>query len=426
MILEITLFGLLVATLTSALSAFFLSLALGSVAFLGITILSALTSPKERSFYALLGGAAAVVALSLSLAGLRAGGVLSTLLVGAAFSAAAGTITAGIALAARRSFVGLRAARAARAAALHAAHLDRAKLLEEGKTRFLAGDDLRAEVTEAEASLERLRAALRSLEDVRRDLTEKLAAASAVPDAPPISSDYARLRDEVDVKLDLGRRILAAAEVAAFRLACFEPIRRLLRRRPQEATLGLSRAATASELEERIGRAGEDIKAFLGEIEDARAALESLEASAPRRPPPPSLEPLDPDAPPDANASVPAPPDPLARARAEIAAIESAYRAVLERVHVVRLRLATRAGMEQVASAAGAVSESARTVGLDEGDLRLLLQEVARAESAMTISTPDGADVRALTDALVRSAEALDRNDAASLDELLKAMREMD
>jgi hypothetical protein len=82
--------------------------------------------------------------------------------------------------------------------------------------------------------------------------------------------------------------------------------------------------------------------------------------------------------------------------------------------------------MEQVASAAGAVSESARTMGLDEGDLGLLLQEVARAESAMTISTPDGADVRALTDALARSADALDRNDAASLDELLKAMREMD
>jgi hypothetical protein len=437
MILEVTLFGLLVATLTSALSAFFLAVALGSVAFISVTILSALTAPKERSFYALLGGAAAVLALSLSLAGLRAGGVLSTILVGAAFSSAVGAVTACLALAARRSAVSLRAARAARAAALEAAHLDRAKLLEEGKTRFLSGDDLRAEVAEAEASLDRLRTALQSLEDVRLDLTEKLAAGAAAPDAaaPPISNDYARLRDEVDVKINLGRRILAAAELAAFHLACFEPIRRLLRRRPQEATLGLSRAATASELEERIGRAGEDIKGFVGEIEDARAALAALEA---RRPPPlssapltapPALALLDPDAPaapPEANAAAPAPPDPLGRARSEIDAIESAYRAVLERMHVVRLRLATRAGMEQVASAAGAVSESARTMGLDESDLGLLLQEVARAESAMTISTPDGADVRALTDALARSADALDRNDAASLDELLKAMREMD
>jgi hypothetical protein len=180
--------------------------------------------------------------------------------------------------------------------------------------------------------------------------------------------------------------------------------------------VGLSRAATAAELEERIDRCTEEIKAFLGEVAEARASLSVLEE---RRPKASAASPLGDGAP---SGSV----DPLDRARTEVDAVESAYRAVLERTHVIRLRLATRAGMEQVASAAGALSESARTMGLDESELQKLLQEVARAESAMTVSAPDGADVRALTDALARSADAVDRNDTASLDELLKAMREMD
>jgi hypothetical protein len=65
---------------------------------------------------------------------------------------------------------------------------------------------------------------------------------------------------------------------------------------------------------------------------------------------------------------------------------------------------------------------------VDEGDLRLLLGEVARAESAMSITAPPDEDVRALTEALARSAAALDQageGDSASLDDLVKAMREI-
>ena len=51
----------------------------------------------------------------------------------------------------------------------------------------------------------------------------------------------------------------------------------------------------------------------------------------------------------------------------------------------LRRRLATRQAMEQVASAAGSLSESARTMGLDESDLQRLVQEVARAESAVAL-----------------------------------------
>jgi hypothetical protein len=195
--------------------------------------------------------------------------------------------------------------------------------------------------------------------------------------------------------------------VSAFRLACFEPLRRLLRRRPHEATAGLSKARTAAELEACIGRCVEDIQSFLGELDGARAVLDALSSVRPSG--------LTED-----NGG-----DPLPRARAEVDAVGAAYHAVLERAGMVRMRLAARTGMEQVASAAGAVSESARTMGLDEGELKLLLDEVARADMAMAITSPGGAELRALSDALARSTAALARNDATSLDELVRAMREL-
>ncbi len=430
--IEVSVFGWLIATLASAASVAFLLLALGSAAFVALTAASALEQrfaeqasralepgpwdpPRVRRTALIAGALWGLLAFTLGAAGLRVGGFVVTGLVLAAGSIA----TFGAAVLA--TLLGLRAvaaivqARGRRLAALRKAEREQARLLEASRRRYLEGADLREQVSDAEAALLRLRAALRSLEDMKVELDVKLEAleAAGIKEGSPearAAADYARLRDAIRAKLDLGERVLSAAEVAVFRLTCFEPLRRLLRRRPQEATAGLARARTASELDACAGRSIAEIQAFVGELEGGRAVLGALSTRRPEACPEGS------------------PDDPLKRARAEIDAVEAAYWAVLDRAGVVRSRLAARARVEQMTQAVGALSESARGLGVDEGDLRLLLGEVARAESAMLITAPPDEDVRALTEALARSAAALDQageGDSASLDDLVKAMREI-
>lgn len=440
--IEVALFGWLIATLASAASVFFLVMALGSAAFLALVAARALEErfaheasrsleagpwdpPRVRRAVLIAGGFWALVALGFGVAGLRVGGAFLTgVVIGAGSLAVFGAAALGTLLGLRGVSV-LVVARRRRIAMLRDAEKERARLLDESRRRHLEGADIREQVADAEGALLRLRAALRSLKDMKLALDEKLEAISNsannngdtntnintnTKNTKSMADEYARLRDAIGAKLDLGARILSAAEIAVFRLACFEPLRRLLRRRPHEATAGLSRARTASELAACIDRAIDEIQTFLGELDGGRAVLDAL---ADRRP----------------EASVEgASDDPLKLARAEIDAVEAAYHAVLERAGVVRAKILARAGMEQVTRAVGALSESARGTALDDGELRLLLDEVARAESAMSITAPSNGDVRGLTEALVRSAAALDTagaGDSVSLDELVKAMREI-
>jgi hypothetical protein len=269
--IEVSVFGWLIATLASAASVVFLLLALGSAAFVALTAASALEQrfaeqasralepgpwdpPRVRRTALIAGALWALLAFALGAAGLRVGGfvVLTSLVL------AAGSI-ATFGAAALATLLGLRAvaaivhARGRRLAALHKAEREQARLLEESRRRYLEGADLREQVADAEAALLRLRAALRSLEDMKVELDVKLEAleAAGIKEGSPearAAADYARLRDAIRAKLDLGERVLSAAEVAVFRLACFEPLRRLLRRRPQEATSGLARVRTGGPL----------------------------------------------------------------------------------------------------------------------------------------------------------------------------------
>jgi hypothetical protein len=429
---EVSLFGWLIATLASAASVLFLLIALLSAAFVALVAAAALEErfaeqaarslepspwdpPRVRRAALIAGGFWALFGLGFGVAGVRVGGAFLTgFVIGAGSLAVFGFAVLGT-LVGLRGVAALAGARQRRLEAARKAEKERARLLDASRRRHLEGADIREQVADAEAALLRLRAALRSLEDMKVDLDVKLEvleASGLKQNSPEASaaSEYARLRDAVGAKVDVGERVLVAAELAVFRLACFEPLRRLLRRRPHEATSGLSRARTASELEACVSRSIAEIEAFLGELDGGRAVLDALSARRPAASAPGVSD------------------DPLKLARAEINAVEAAYRAVLDRAGVVRARLAARAGMEQVTQAVGALSSSARGVGLAEGDLRLLLDEVAKAESAMSITAPSDGDVRALTEALARSAAALDGasgGDSASLDELMKAMREI-
>jgi hypothetical protein len=405
---EVWLFGRLLATLASAFAVVMVIVALTSITYLAYTLSPVVRIPGADRSARRLGIFIAAGAFLLAIAGLRVGApgtgeLVPTLTVAVAAAAALGSTAAFATLGAARAALALIASRSRRAAEIAARRAGEAKRLAEAKRAFLEGDDLRAQLAEADAAVARLRAALANLAITRDELDARLGKLDQAGAAGDLGSELRRARDEVAAKLDLGEKILHAAEAAAFRIAVGAPIARLLRRRPRVAE-GLA-DTDPKLLPARLGGAAALIDAFLRRAADAHAELATLE---PRRP-----------------SGVEGPDDPLPYAQRDLEAVESAFRAVRERLDVVRMRLAAQAELDAVASAAGEVSEKVRASGLPAGDLQDLVDEVMRAESAIVMATPTDLDPRALAETLTRGTAALGGHDGASLDELLKALREL-
>ena len=362
-----------------------------------------------------LGIAVALLTVGLAAVGLRigAGGsggeIIPTFAVAIAAATALGSSTACALLATARGLTALGAGRRRRVAVLAAGRHEGARRLEAGKRRRLEGGDLVDEIADADAALERLKTALGGLTAARDGLVEKLRALDHAP-ITPLGVEIRHAHDEIATKLELGARVLFAAESAAFRLACNEPLRRLARRRPSEATLGLEHlesaaSASSSEILARLDPAASALRVFLKDIAAARSALHALTARRPAAILPGSEE------------------DPWTLADNDLTALRGAFQAVLERVEVVQVRHTARATIAEVAEAAGAVAKSARSRGEGQSELEALAAEVTRAEAAAIMATPIESDAKALTAALARSTAALTRSDGASLDELLAALR---
>jgi hypothetical protein len=413
--IEIWLFGWLVATLPSGLSLVLLLVALTSVTFLATTLAPVLGAGGKGAWGArALGIASAVGALGAGLLGLRVGGLgtggelIPTLAVSVAMAASCGASAAFAALCTRAAVARLGASQVKRHVALAGVRTRETRQLEASRRAFFAGEDLLAEVADAEASLARLGVALDKLDVTHRVVLERLEALDGAGHAGDLGRELRRTRDEVATKLDLGRRILGAAAAAAFRLSCSATLRGLLRRRPHDVTQGITPSAgTAAATTAALAMVA-SLDDFLVDVERARGTLQGLSS---RRPPRSDHE--DPDD------------DPQALAMQDLEAIETAYTAVRDRLAVVVVRLGARADMEAVASAAGEVSHKARAAGIPASDLQELVSEVARAETAILLVTPAELDGRSLTDALSRSAAALGGNDGASLDALLRALHEL-
>ncbi|WP_437480794.1 hypothetical protein WME75_36305 [Sorangium sp. So ce1014] len=425
--IDVSLLGWLLVTLTSPLSLVLLIVALGSVAYLGVTALGA--APPQRGARA-VGTGAAACALAAGMLGLRVGAgaaaAVPTAAVGLAAAAALGATAACAWTFGARGAAALGAARARRSAAALRAGDERRRRLAASQRAYVEGDDLAAETAAADAAVERLRAAVEALADARDVIEARRDAArggGAIgdgdgdehgaqggrgseqrPEASALAEDLARACDEAALKGSMGERVLAAAEAAALRVACNAPLRRLLRRRPREALQALAALGAGA-----VAPAAASIEAFLGEVRAARAEVAEI---AERRAPGGAT---------DAGAEE----SPAAVALGELAAMESAYGALLERLRLSELHASTRASVEQVESAAGALSVAARAAAVDPAALGALVTEVARAESAVAIAAPEAGGSRALAEALAAGSLALDRSDATSLSELIAALREL-
>ncbi|WP_437741359.1 hypothetical protein WME73_38880 [Sorangium sp. So ce302] len=417
--IDVSLLGWLLVTLTSPLALVLLLAALGSVAYLGVTALEA--APRQRGARA-VGTGAAACALAAGMVGLRvgagAGAAVPTAAVGIAAAAALGATAACAWTFGARAAAALGAARARRSAAALRAGDERRRLLAASQRAYAEGDDLAAETAAADDAVARLRAAVGALTGARAALEAKRAGAQDAPpseerpEASALAEDLARACDEAALKLSMGQRVLAAAEAAALRIACNAPLRRLLRRRPREATQALATLGAGA-----LAPAAASIEAFLGEVRAARAeVVEIAERRAPGAP----------GAPGEDGATGPEGAEgPAALALRELAAMESAYGALLERLRLAELHASARASVEQVESAAGALSATARAAAIDPGAIGALVTEIARAESAVAAAAPEAGGSRALAEALAAGSVALDRSDATSLAELIAALREL-
>jgi hypothetical protein len=343
------------------------------------------------------------------------GELVPTLALAVVVAATSGATAAFALLGAGAATARLSAASARRQAEALQARTRAHQRLEASQRAFFEGEDILAEVEGAEAALSRLGAALDKLAAMLALVEERLGVLDDAARAGDLGRELALTRDEVKTRIDLGRRIHGAARAASFQLACSAPIRRLLRRRPKDLAQGIHTAAAAPAAVARVGAAVAAIEEFLGEVEGARAALAVLELRRLQR-----LELGD-----DAADRDTTPEDAWALAMRDLAAIEGAYQAVQERLRVMAVRLDARAGMEVVQSAAGEVSAQARASGIPAAELQGLVDDVARAESAIRMASPPELDARALIDALSRSATAVGGHDGASLDDLLRALNEI-
>ncbi|XYH95789.1 hypothetical protein ACMHYB_49685 [Sorangium sp. So ce1128] len=455
--IDVSLLGWLVVTLTSPLSLVLLLVALGAAAYVGVTALEA--APPQRGARA-VGTGAAACALAAGMVGLRvgagAGAVVPTAAVGIAAAAALGTTAACAWTFGARGAAALGAARDRRRAAALRAGDERRRLLAASQRAYIEGDDLSAETAAADAAVERLRAAVEALADTRAALQAKRDAARGgggagdeggageggamdgpqaeqrPAEASALAEELARACDEAELKLSMGQRVLAAAEAAALRVACNAPLRRLLRRRPREATQALATPGAGA-----LAPAAASVEAFLGEVRAARDEVAAIAAQRAAGASDGVAGASDgatgaadgaaggtADA---ADATAGSDPEqrPAALALRELAAMESAYGALLERLRLAELHASTRASVQQVESAAGALSAAARAAAIDPAELDALVTEIARAESAVAAAAPEAGGSRALAEALAAGSLALDRSDATSLSELIAALREL-
>jgi len=353
---------------------------------------------------AALGVTLATAALTLLLASVRVGDagsggeMLPTVAFSVCFAALLGSSVACSVYALDRALGG----QSVRAPRLAVAQVDRGRGVVRARVRSQP-EGLRLQ--EAEASLGRLRHALSMLARARDSLSLRMRGAQVREDAS-LSLAYRRAIEEAAMKVELGERVLIAAEAAVFRFACGDVLAQVVRRRPREALSALAREeGSAEEGRARLGRAADELSAFQEEIQRARGSLAALRA---RRP---------------VGVAADTDEDPWFVTRHDLEALGRAYGSLLSRVEMLLLRRDAEASIEEVASAASALSKQVPGQVPGGGELEELAIELTRAETAVVLATPVEGDPEAVTEALSRSMVALDRSDEGSLDGLLSALR---
>lgn len=415
---DITFFGQLIATFASTGALLAFAGVLGASAYVLSTAAMAIErlpgpqalvvrgqTPPQTGFSWTLGTIFGFVSFVVVLATVRVGDGLPTLIYALVLGALARSSVVLVSILGARVGARLARHRAVQAKDLADWRAQKAAEFQESTRKRLQGDDLSTQIAHADAALVKLREALATLVQTRTTIADKLKTALDSGGNVSLVADMVRLRDDLDVRIDLGQRVLAAAEMAVAKLVFSAPLKKLVRLRPHEIT-GLDPKLPGNYLG-RIQAALSAMDAYLLVIGQTREEIKVLEM---QRPLP----------------SAPEGEDSLStRALREIDAIETAYRTIRERADLVRLGLQAQDGMAQVATAAGEVSNRAEGQ-TEEREMNLLLTDIARAHQTTAEDFIGGDEhVKELAKALARGAKALSGGDRASLGEVVEALQSM-
>jgi len=415
---DITFLGQLVATLTSINALLALAGVLGASAYVLSTAAMAIErlpgpralavreqAPPQTGFPWTVGAIFGLLSFVFVFATVRVGDWLATFIFAAVLGALARSSVALASILGARAGARLARHRADKAKDLALWRVQKAAEFEESKRKRLQGDDLSGQVAQADAALTKLREALAQLVNTRATIADKLKAALDSGGNVSLVADMVRMRDDLDARIDLGQRVLSAAEMAVAKLAYSVPLKKVVRLRPREIS-GLDPKLPGNYLA-RIQEALAAMDAYLFVIGQTREEIKFLEK---QRPAPSVLEGEDSLA---------------TRALREIDTIEAAYRTVRERADLVRLGLQAQDGMARVASAAGEVSQKAEGQ-TDEREMNLLIDDIARANQTTAEDFIGGDEhVKELAKALAQGVKALSGGDRASLGEVVEALQSM-
>jgi hypothetical protein len=416
--IDITFLGELVATLASAgallalagvvgASAYVLSMATMAIERLpsSTALVVSRQTPPQTGFPWTLGTISGLLVFVFTLATVRVGGWLPTLVFAIVLGALARSSIALVSVLGARTGLRLARHKVARAKNLANWRAQKAAEFEESTRKRLQGEDLSGQVVQADAALAKLREALAALVNTRAALADKLKAALDAGGNVSLVADMVRMRDDLDMRLDLGQRVFAAAELAVTKLAYSVPLKRLVRQRPSEIS-GLDPKLPGNYLA-RLQNALVAMDTYLVVIGQTRSQIKTLETQRPLLSVAEGGESL------------------AARAHREVDVIEAAYRSVRERADLVRLGLQAKDGLAQVATAAGEVSVRAEGQ-TEEREMNLLLDDIARANQTTAEDFIGGDEhVKELATALARGAKALSGGDRASLGEVVEALQSM-
>lgn len=261
----------------------------------------------------------------------------------------------------------------------------------------------RDEVHAALLAFQSLKAATERLRLAEREATTRT---QAVSDAVA-AAEYGRAADAIRNRLQLAEELQSTAGAAVVRLACAEPVRRLLERRPDAALARLTDEKDTAPLRARVELTLTAVRAFLEELEGARAKLQleltGAEGSIAKQ--------LGLDA---AERGKPF--------QAAVSQLELTYGRVGHRLEALRLHLGAEADAGAVAGAALALTGSPQPAQ----DVVAIALEVSSAEQSATRALAAmGAAPSRIAEVVVQASASLarDTGDDEALSEVLRSVR---
>ena len=265
-----------------------------------------------------------------------------------------------------------------------------------------------AERDEVQAALIAFGTLKTAAERLRQSEQEAAARAGTVADGV-VAAEYVRAAGAIRYRLQLAEELQATAAATVLRLACAEPLRRLLERRPDAALARLGDRGETAPLAARAEVALEAVRGFMGEIDRARLLIQrELSGSA-------------------GSVAQQVGLDGAERARpfeAAVSQLEATYGRIGHRLEALRLELGAEADAGAVAGVALALTGKDQPAAAP--DAVAIALELSRAEQSVAAARAvAGTAPSRIAEVVVRASSSLarDSGDDEALADVIRSVR---